>query len=61
MRKGISSGVVLARDMPNVLGELRNVHQMLLLLGRPGSRKPAQGVAERLVDIENKELPALQH
>ena len=34
---------------------------MLLLPGRPGSRKHAQGVAERLVIGEEDELPILQH
>ena len=57
-RQGISSDIMLARDVPDVLGELGNVCQME---GRPGSREPAQGMAERLVVDEDEELPTLQH
>ena len=34
---------------------------MPLLSGGPGSRKPAQGMAERLVVCEDEELSAFQH
>ena len=60
-RESIDSGVVNYRNVLNILSELRYVCHMPLLLGGPWSRKPAQGVAERLVVCEDKELPDFQH
>ena len=45
-------------SVENILSELRDERQMSLLSGRPWSRKPAQGVAERLVVCEDEKLVA---
>ena len=44
----------------DIMHELRKVGQVPLLTSRPGSREPAQGMAERLVVSEDEELPTLQ-
>ena len=60
-RESVGSGVVYSRHVLNILSELRDVRQMPLLLGGPGSRNPAQCVAERLVVCEDEKLAAFKH
>ena len=60
-RECVGGSVVDSRHMSNILSELRDVRQMPLLSGGPGSRKPAKGVAERLVVCEDEKLAAFKH
>ena len=60
MRESDGGGVVDSRHMSNNLSELRDVTQMPQL-GGPRSRKPVQGVAEKLVVCKDEKLGAFQH
>ena len=58
--RGHQGYVVLARKVSNILLELRNIGQVLLLMSRPGSREPVQGVTEGHVVCLTKQLPTAQ-
>ena len=60
-RESVGGGIVDSRHVSNILSEPRDVRQMSLLSGGPGSRKPALGVAERLVVRKDEKLTAFQH
>ena len=60
-RESISGPIPLAREVMYILPKIGDIGQVMLLVGGPRSQQYVQGVAERLVVHEDRELPPLEH
>ena len=54
------NSVLCTRNMDNITGKLRDVSQVMLLLGRPRQRETEKRVCQRLMFSEQGELPPFQ-